>query len=266
MRLLRWPADRLDTLGGYLTYHNVSLFVLFPDYLRGRAGRACDPRRRTRRDAGREILATGRSRPAMVLDRAVGFALRHRRHLHGPGRGRRRRAGRRRAGPRRITITMGTSGLVALVAYALGLLAAQLVRSSRAAGGVGAAALLGWDVATNMGERLGLERGVRFVSPFHYANQSRALVPGYGLDVVASLVLLALALVMRWDSRAGPSTRSDYSAPLWVPHARAHPTRAVGQPAHVPHRMLGSVWSAMLRRGWVGLAIWMAGAAGIIPR
>jgi ABC-2 type transport system permease protein len=29
MRLLRWPADRLDTLGGYLTYHNVTLFVLF---------------------------------------------------------------------------------------------------------------------------------------------------------------------------------------------------------------------------------------------
>jgi len=29
MRLLRWPAERLDTLGGYLTYHNVMLFVLF---------------------------------------------------------------------------------------------------------------------------------------------------------------------------------------------------------------------------------------------
>ncbi|OJF82311.1 hypothetical protein NS14008_28145 [Nocardia seriolae] len=29
MRLLRWPADRLDTLGGYLTYHNITLLVLF---------------------------------------------------------------------------------------------------------------------------------------------------------------------------------------------------------------------------------------------
>ena len=26
MRLLRWPAERLDTLGGYVTYHNVILF------------------------------------------------------------------------------------------------------------------------------------------------------------------------------------------------------------------------------------------------
>jgi len=29
MRLLRWPAERLDTLGGYLTYHNVTLFTYF---------------------------------------------------------------------------------------------------------------------------------------------------------------------------------------------------------------------------------------------
>jgi len=28
MRLLRWPAERLDTLGGYLTYHNVTVFLL----------------------------------------------------------------------------------------------------------------------------------------------------------------------------------------------------------------------------------------------
>src|SRR5665648_1277255 len=28
MRPLRWPAERLDTLGGYLTYHNVILFNL----------------------------------------------------------------------------------------------------------------------------------------------------------------------------------------------------------------------------------------------
>jgi hypothetical protein len=28
MRLLRWPAERLDTFGGYLTYHNVTVFLL----------------------------------------------------------------------------------------------------------------------------------------------------------------------------------------------------------------------------------------------
>jgi ABC-2 type transport system permease protein len=113
-----------------------------------------------------------------------------------------------------------------------------------------------------MGERLGPAAGVRFVSPFHYANQSRALVPGYGLDVVASLILLALA-VITLGLAGWAFTRRDYAAPLWVHHARARPARRAGVPAHVPHRMLGSVGAATLRRGWVGLAIWTAGAAGL---
>lgn len=29
MRLLRWPPERLDTLGGYLTFHNLTLFAYF---------------------------------------------------------------------------------------------------------------------------------------------------------------------------------------------------------------------------------------------
>ena len=29
MRIIRWPADRLDTLGGYLAYHNITLFNFF---------------------------------------------------------------------------------------------------------------------------------------------------------------------------------------------------------------------------------------------
>jgi ABC-2 type transport system permease protein len=29
MRIIRWPADRLDTLGGYLAYHNIVLFNFF---------------------------------------------------------------------------------------------------------------------------------------------------------------------------------------------------------------------------------------------
>ncbi len=29
MRIIRWPADRLDTLGGYLAYHNITLFNYF---------------------------------------------------------------------------------------------------------------------------------------------------------------------------------------------------------------------------------------------
>jgi ABC-2 type transport system permease protein len=262
LRPLRWPAERLDTIGGYLTYHNVTLYT-FALALYGVLQGARAIRGDEERGSMEEVLATGHPRMAVVRDRAIGFALVIAAICLGLGVA--VAAGLAVGGEPDLggsLITMGTSGLVALVAYALGMLAAQLVGSSRAAGGVAAAVLSVLYVATNMGERLGPAAGVRFVSPFHYANQSRALVPGYGLDLVASLVLLALALVIL--GLAGWAfTRRDYAAPLWVHRARGRPTRAVGQRAHVPRRMLGSVWSAMLRRNWVGLAIWTSGAAAL---
>lgn len=262
LRPLRWPAERLDTIGGYLTYHNVTLYT-FALALYGVVQGARAIRGDEERGSMEEVLATGHPRMAVVRDRALGFALVI--AVICMGLGVAVAAGLAVGGEPDLggsLITMGTSGLVALVAYALGMLAAQLVGSSRAAGGVGAAGLTVLYVATNMGERLGPAAGVRFVSPFHYANQSRALVPGYGLDVVASLVLLTLA-VITLGLAGWAFTRRDYAAPLWVHHGRAHPTRAVGKPAHVPHRMLGSVWSATLRRGWTGLAIWTSGAAAL---
>ena len=260
LRPLRWPAERLDTLGGYLTYHNVTLYT-FALAIYGLVQGARAIRGDEERGSLEEVLATGHPRTAVLRDRAIGFAIVMAAICTGLGLA--VAAGLAVGGEPDLggsLITMGTSGLVALAAYALGMLAAQLVSSSRAASGLGAAVLSVLYVATNMGERLGPAAAVRFVSPFHYANQSRALVPGYGLDVVASLILLGLALITLGLAGWAFAGR-DYAAPLWVRHAQARPTRAEGQPAHVPHRMLGSVWAAALRRGWVGLAIWTTGAA-----
>jgi ABC-2 type transport system permease protein len=70
MRLLRWPAERLDTLGGYLTYHNVILFNLFLA-LYGVVQGARDIRGTEERGGLEEILATGHPRAAVVRDRAI---------------------------------------------------------------------------------------------------------------------------------------------------------------------------------------------------
>ena len=74
LRLLRWPAERLDTLGGYLTYHNVTLFVLALSLYAAVQGAHAV---RGAEDGGvpAEILAAGRSRCGLLTDRAVGFAL-----------------------------------------------------------------------------------------------------------------------------------------------------------------------------------------------
>ncbi len=80
-------------------------------------------------------------------------------------------------------------GLCAMVGYSLGLLVSQLTPTSRAAAGVSSIVLTALYVLNNVWEELGWFGAVRFVSPFYYANFSRALVPGYGLDVPATVAL-----------------------------------------------------------------------------
>jgi ABC-2 type transport system permease protein len=74
MRPLRWPAERLDTLGGYLTFHNLTLVTLFLCvYGAVQGSRAI--RRSEDQHALEEILSTGWPRGAVLLDRALGFLV-----------------------------------------------------------------------------------------------------------------------------------------------------------------------------------------------
>lgn len=262
MRLLRWPAERLDTLGGYLTYHNVILFNLFLA-IYGLVQGARDVRGAEERGALEEVLATGHPRRAVVRDRSIGFAVVA--GLIGLGIGLGLAAGVAAGGQPDLggsLITMAISGLVAFVGYSLGMLLSQLVGSVRAAGGIGSVLLCALYVATNVEDDLGPLGFVRFLSPFHWANQSRALVPGHGLDPVATLALVLLAAAML-ALAARAFTLRDYAAPLWVPRRRDTGSRAAAGPAapaadRIPHRMLGSVAASTVRRGWVGLVVWAA--------
>jgi ABC-2 type transport system permease protein len=196
LRLLRWPAERLDTLGGYLTYHNVTLFVLFL-CLYGAVQGANAVRGAEAKGLGEELLATGRSRPLVVWDRAAGFAVTLGLICAGLGLGlaaSMAAGGEPDLGGSFITALAG--GLAALAAYGLGVLVSQLTTSVRAGKAVAAALVAGLYVLTNVWEELGAAGAVRFVSPFFYFNQSRALVPGEGLDLAASLVLLAMTAVL----------------------------------------------------------------------
>ncbi|HSO04106.1 MAG TPA: ABC transporter permease subunit [Candidatus Limnocylindrales bacterium] len=257
MRLLRWPAERLDTLGGYLTYHNVILFNLFLA-IYGLVQGTRDIRGAEERGALEEVLATGHTRAAVVRDRAIGFALVA--GLIGLGMGVGLAAGLAAGDEPDLAgalITMGTSGLVAFAGYALGMLLSQVVGSVRVAGGVGSVVLCALYVATNVEDDLGPLGFVRFVSPFHWANQSRALVPGQGLDLPATAVLVLLGVAML-ALAAWAFTARDYAAPLWGrPGDGAAQGRSPARAAdRIPHRMLSSVAAAGVRRGWVGMLVW----------
>jgi ABC-2 type transport system permease protein len=155
---------------------------------------------------------------------------------------------------------MGTSGLVAFVGFTVGMAASQLVAGARPAAAVSSAALVVLYVVTNLGDELGALAALRWLSPFHYANQSRAMVPGQGLDAVATGALVAMSLALLWLASAA-FERRDYGAGLWVrrPAGGATEDRA----ARVPGVLLGSVWTASLRRGSRGLLAWAAGGAAV---
>jgi ABC-2 type transport system permease protein len=251
MRVLRWPADRLDTLGGYLTYHNLIFFSLFLSVYAGVQG-ARAVRGAEEGHALEEVLATGRSRVATILDLTLGFTAAMTLIALGLGLG---TAAAMTAGDgphvAGSLVALLVSGLCAMVAYALGLLVSQLVGTSRAAGGLTVLVLALLYVLTNLADEIGAAGVVRYASPFHYANESRALVPGHGFDVAASAVLLAMALVLL-GAAAWAFDRRDYAAPLWAPVRRTPRTG----PVQVSHASDRRVWTALVVRGRIGLLAW----------
>jgi ABC-2 type transport system permease protein len=258
LRLLRWPAERLDTLGGYLTYHNLTLFVLFL-CLYGAIQGANAIRGPEAKGLGEEVLATGRSRPRIIWDRAVGFAVTLGLICLGLGLG---LAASMAAGGEPDLggsfITALAAGLAALAAYGLGVLVAQLIPSIRAGKALAALVVAALYVLTNVWQELGAAGAVRYLSPFFYFNQSRALVPGQGLDLQASLVLLAMTAALL-GAAAWAFQARDYAAGLWTRPPRPHrPAR------HRRPPVFHTVWGATLVRQRLGLATWAGAAAGTL--
>ena len=251
MRVLRWPAERLDTLGGYLTYHNLIFFTFFLSVYAGVQG-ARAVRGAEENHSMEEVLATGRSRVATILDLTLGFAAVMTLISLGLGLG---TAAAMTAGDGpHLTgslVTLLASGLCAMVAFALGLLVSQLVGTSRAAGGLTTLVLALLYVLTNLADEIGALGAVRYLSPFHYANESRALVPGRGFDPVASGVLVAMAVALL-GATAWAFARRDYAAPLWAP-VRRTPRM---QPVRVTRGTDRHVWTAQVFRGRLGLLAW----------
>ncbi len=257
MRVLRWPAERLDTLGGYVTYHNVIFFNLFLG-IYGAVQGAKAIRGAEERHALEEVLATGARRSRVVRDRTAGFAIAMAAISTGLALG--VAAGLAGGGEPDVAgslITLGASGLAAMVGYGIGLLAGQLITSARSAAGASSVVVTALYVITNMGDELGPFAFLAYFSPFTYANYSRALVPGYGFDPLACAMLVAMAAVL-----IGLATwafvRRDYAAALWA----RRPTTAPEEGAtKVPTALLSSVWTATLRRGRYGLLAWAIGAS-----
>lgn len=169
----------------------------------------------------------------------------------------------------------------------MGLLVSQFTTSRRAAAGLSAVILTLLYVVENTWENLHGFGFLRFLSPFHYSNLSRALVPGRHFDPGASAALLAMGAVFVLAS-GWAFQRRDYRAPLlrWTMRSAgvtvAVKTTTAGDATAVPgpatqrasgrastspvaarlsRWLLRSAWSALVVRGRYGLLAWSVAAA-----
>lgn len=255
MRLLRWPAERLDTFGGYITYHNVTFIALGLGVWGAIQGAAL--LRGARAEGQLEcVLAAGCSRRRTLAGRVAGWATTLVVIAAGIGVG--LAAATAIVGVLDLSgslITMGSVALVALACFGLGLALAQMVGTVRVAASLTAAAITGLYLLTNVWEELGWVGGLRYLSPFYYSNRSRVLVPGHSIDLlaVAALAVMTAAAV---GLAVWAFERRDLGATLWrLDRRRAGAAPSQQEVAARPY------WWAESSRHKLGLAAWSLGAA-----
>ena len=252
------PPVRPDTVGGYVNWRAFGFFaILFGVWALASASGAA--RGDEERGTVPAILATGTSRPALIATRVVAFATAvtiaslaaSAGVLVGVA-----------SGGESFSAAAAVSAAFVLLAlavccYALTLLVAQLT-TARGATAVAGVILLGLFLLNSLSRTFdGLVRW-RWLSPFHYYEQSSPLVPGGAVDVGATLTLFAIAAVAA--ALAGVAFRfRDVGSPLFsIPMPSRPASYDVSRTA---------VWRVPVLRDLydrrVGLLAWTAGLSAL---
>lgn len=257
LEVLTGPADRLDTIAGYISYKVFpTTALMFAIYAAVQGTRAL---RGAEQDRLSDLwLAAGLSRRQVLGRRAAAFAamLALAVALMWTGTA----AGAGLAGEEVLApAALQSAALlgVALTAYALGIVLSQLLASAR----VALAAATGWMVAgyvvANAGDQLGPLSFLRWLSPFTGYLRARALVPAGSVSATA-LVALAGGIVALLAAAAALEDHRDVDAGILRRRVPAAATTAF-----TASRLLRrGLWAEELSAHWVMAAAWFAGIAG----
>lgn len=257
---LTGPPDRLDTIGGYLSYKAFTISILALAIYAAVEG-AQVVRGAESRGLMDLWIATGMPRATVVRHRLLALAvalgavmlLVYCGSVIGGG----------LAGENLLAAAVTQSVMSALVLlffFALSLLISQFVVSARSAAVASAGIAAVSYVVANTATSLGPFGFLRFLSPFWYYLETRSLVPGLAIDwpafavvagAVTVVIVVATRLVMLRDiggvilARVRPPHRVRYDF---------HPSR-------LRERWLWSSWVAEQR---LSTAWWFAGLAGFV--
>ena len=252
------PAVRLDTVGGYVQYRAYgSLAIVFAIWALASASGAA--RGNEERGLTEVVLATGLSRARVLAAHVAGFAIASFVAALAASAGLMVGA---IAGQESFPIDTAIEAAVLLAAlavscYSLALLVAQLV-APRMATGIAGAVLLALFLLNSLSRTFDSLHTLRWLSPFRYYELSTPLPPGGNIDVTATLVLVAIAIVAGGLAALAFQKR-DLGSALFAVRAWARP------PSYEPSGAL--VWRAPIVRDLydrrLGLATWALGASAM---
>ena len=256
MRIIRWPADRLDTLGGYLAYHNIVLFNFFLAIFAAVQGARLI--RSLEESRGIEFyLATGISRDRFTILRslsyfisqitislslgvATAFAL----------------AASDAANTRGAVITLLAGGICIFPFFGLGLLISQFVQSARTAAGITSIIATFIYVVDNISGKYDWLDWFQYLSPFYYANQSRPVIPGFDANYSSWLAMFTVGMLLIALSILVMQRRDIGSAAL----QKRETTKTEKTNRYVPKTVIGDI----LWRQRIGILAWVVTTSAFI--
>lgn len=257
MRIIRWPADRLDTLGGYLAYHNVVLFNFFLAIFAGVQGARLFRHMEEKRTA-ELYLGTGISRARLITLRSSGYLISQIAISLSLGLGTAiAMAASDSPNTSGSMLTLLAGGICIFPFFGHGLVISQLTSSARTAAGITSLLVTVIYVIDNISGKYSWLEWFTYFSPFHYANRSRPIIPGFGTDyfswifmalIGALFVAVAINLIERRDIDAVFITR------FHTKHKRERETKVV------PKSLIADI----LWRQRYGLLAWVVATTAFI--
>lgn len=259
MRILRWPADRLDTLGGYLTYHNVTLFTYFLALFAILQG-ARLVRHLEEEKLLEFYLATGISKSRFVWLRTLAYASYQLVISLALGFG--TALAMFASGEPDLygsIVTLLAGGICIFPFFALGFLVSQFVKSARTAMGATSLVATIIYIVGNLSDKYDWLAWFKYLSPFYYANLSRPIIPGYEANYLSWFFMVGVG-ILSISLGNYLFQKRDVGAVAIEIGQRQQNTRIETITSYTPKSLVGD----MLWRGRYGILAWLLATSAFI--
>ncbi len=195
LRIIRWPADRLDTLGGYLAYHNITLFNYFLALFAAVQGARLIRHLEESGDIDL-YLSAATSRSKLIYSRSFAYFLSQILISLGLGFGT-ALALSASGEPATLAaiITLLAGGIAVLPVFGLALIISQFVQNARTASGITSIIVTTLYVLSNIADKFSWLEPIKYLTPFYYANLSRPVIPGFSANYSSWLLMFVIAFL-----------------------------------------------------------------------